>query len=375
MDTNTNINIYEYDKYDIIDFLEPDYIDDWLNLIPDNIWLKYSKSIETQLYKITNKEIILYVVKKINIDLVDLVLKNFDEINIELLKVCAEINFLEFNKKIKMNIAKYNEIILTCIRYHNYEFNKYFYEKVYIRLEPEHISRPKNLWNLFGYLSKNDYHKENMFYKYILTYKNILFSTSDVAKYYDEKFPNQLKNIVANKFTILLKFIELENFNNMNEVLEITNILGINKKDFDSKILFPPKYFSDYTNLLDTYVKNHFVPKVIMSNNLQFIFEVLNYCDSNELKKPSNIIGIMVCIGASNNYENLHIVFNSLTNDLGIIFTSQMLSDIGQKILQNKKKNQNYDKIIYEIINLGGKITGYSHYTDYYQRLRFIDKN
>lgn len=55
--TNTNINTYEYDKYDIIDFLEPEYIDDWLNSIPDDIWLKYSKSIETQLSK--NYELVL----------------------------------------------------------------------------------------------------------------------------------------------------------------------------------------------------------------------------------------------------------------------------------------------------------------------------
>ena len=71
----------------------------------------------------------------------------------------------------------------------------------------------------------------------------------------------------------------------------------------------------------------------MLSNNIQFIFEILNYCDSNELKKPANIIGIMVCVDVSNNYENLHIVFNILTNDLEIIFTTQMLSEIGQKIL------------------------------------------
>lgn len=375
MNTDTNINIYDYDKYDIIDFLEPHYIDDWLDFIPDNMWLKYSKSIETQLCKNTNKEIILYVIKKINIGLVDLVLNNFDKINIVLLKVCAEINFLEFEKKIKKNMNKYNNIIQSCVKYHNYEFNKYFYEEIYFRLEPEHISRPKNIWNLYGLLSNNNYHKENMFYKHILTDRNILFSSFDVVKYYDKKFPNKLKNIVADKINILKKLVELENFDNINEVLEISNILVISDKDFDSKILFPPKFFSDYTNLFDTDVKNHLVPKVVLSNNLSFILEILNYCDINELKKPSNVIGIMVSIGISNNYENFYTVFNFMVNAVEIDFTSQMLSDIGQKILKNKNKNQNYDKIIYEIINLGGIIKGYSHYTDYYQRLRFIDKN
>ena len=42
-------NSYEYDKYDkydIIDFLEQEYIKDWLSIIPNSVWIKNKKVIE-----------------------------------------------------------------------------------------------------------------------------------------------------------------------------------------------------------------------------------------------------------------------------------------------------------------------------------------
>lgn len=76
-----NTYVYnEYDKYDIIDFLEEDYIE-YLNSIPLEIWKKYKKDIEIKLLQVKNHQIINLVLTKINIDCYQHIVKNAEKIN------------------------------------------------------------------------------------------------------------------------------------------------------------------------------------------------------------------------------------------------------------------------------------------------------
>lgn len=81
--------------------MESDCINDWLNLIPNDLWIKNKKLIENQVCKLEEPKIISYVVDKININLPKYISSNFEKINLNLLKYCVETNFNEFKKEIK----------------------------------------------------------------------------------------------------------------------------------------------------------------------------------------------------------------------------------------------------------------------------------
>jgi hypothetical protein len=364
---NTNNKMYEFDKYDIIDFLESEYINDWLSIIPNDVWIINKKTIENQIFKLKDKTIILYIINKINLNLPKFIVCNFDKINLELLKFCVEYNFNGFKKQIKKNLNIYNEIIYKCITIHNYEFNKYFYEIIYFELEPEHKIKikPNHMIN------SNDIHKDNMFYNSL---KKILYIKSsdlyysiygyEIIKYYKFVFENlfdKLEKKRANKIFINI-FIgsKIDNFNDM---IYLKNILNITDIEFKKNCIFETSH-------------NYIVGESVFRNickesNMTFIFKVLNFCDDDFLLKNENIITLMTYISLSNKIENVFLVYNYLVFGKNYKFTKEQYSEIIYNIIKfGDKKVNEYKNIIIEFINLGGIISGYSIYTDYIERLK-----
>lgn len=132
-------NIYIYDKYDIIDFLEPEFID-YLNNIPNNYWLKYQKYIEIELLSLNNEKIIKYILTKIKIKYISNYFnKNFLKMNLELFKILTSDIFYD-NKIFKElfdehDIPNKNDVYSIKLKYckdlfaKDLNFNKYFYEE------------------------------------------------------------------------------------------------------------------------------------------------------------------------------------------------------------------------------------------------------
>lgn len=360
---------YEYDKYDIIDFLETQYINDWLNLIPDNEWIKNKKAIEYKVSKLTEPEIISLVISKINLNLPKYIVVNFEQINVDLLKFCVETNFDKLKKEIKKNPSIYKQIIDKCIYNMNYEFNKYFYENIYFELEPTHKIQQNsaNILNLYGLLQKN-VHKNNMFYDQLINNLQRNWGSDalnfKVLKYYNSIFLNifkikkeneNVKSLFVKIFKINFEKGEINNFEDLNE---LKNIFGISDKQFKIYIvhILYDKSILDY---------------VCASGDIDFIIELINKLDDDILKE--NITNVMVHTALLNKIENVFLMYNLLVYEKKCVFTKEMYSEIIIRLVFMRKSKYDvykYNKIIYEFINLGGKIRGYSTYTDYIDRLK-----
>jgi len=358
----TNINtIYEYDKYDIIDFLEPEYIDDWLSILPNDIWINNKKTIENHICKLKDKKIISFVIKKINANLPKIIVNNFDKINLELLKYCVETNFTQLINEIKKNQYTYKEIIKKCILNYDIEFNKYFYETIYFKLEPEHQIKPNpNLTNLYGILEE-EVHKDNMFHNFIKNNNVSSYSWIndwEVLKYYNEKFKNIFTNknrkLLCDTFITILVKNKIDNYNNF---LNLKNMLTITNSEL-SKLLF------GFDKI------RYIIPNVCLLGDINYIFQILNLCDDNLLLKKENVVILMVYTSLSNKTENVFLVYNYLIFGKNYKFTPEIYSEIITTIIRlGDKKHFEYKNIIMEFINLGGIVKGYSMYTDYIERL------
>ncbi len=358
---DTNKHIYEYDKHDIIDFLETEYITDWLETIPINVWIDNKKTIEGKIINLKDKKIISFVISKIGVSLPKIIVNGFEKINLELLKFCVENNFNALKKEIKKNSYYYSQIIKECIIKHDLEFNKYFYETVYFELEPEHRN-----------INKNSIHKDNMFYNCIKKIFSGLKSGAyffegtngyEVLKYYNSEFPDLLSTLEKKKSYDIFQDIFIgSKIDNFNDMMNLKNILKISDLEFKKNLLFPSSTF---------YFDKYIIPNVCKGGNITFIFQVLNLCDDNILLKKENVITLMTWISLSNKTENVFLAYNYLVFGKNYKFTNQDYSEIIQKIIKfGDQKHFNYKDIIIEFINLGGIVKGYSVYTDYIDSLK-----
>lgn len=364
------LTTYEYDKYDIIDFMEPEYIDDWLSTIPKDIWNKYKSSIATQLCKLKDEKIIKYILEKIKLNLPKHIVQNFDKISLELLKYCVKTDFSKLKDEIKKYSSTYDKIIKECFLDHDYEFNKYFYENIYFELEPTHKNTPPKISNLFGLIDKkNDFNEDNMFYKKITSvydakygYKYI--TDIEILKYYNSKFNGVFAKIKKNNVKNIIQYIIGGNKNgNFDYLIEIQNIFGMNILEFTSALF----YCANSVNSIATICRNY---------DMDSILKVLNLCDDKILLIKENIVNIMASLSIRNddiskNIANVFLIHNYFEYQKNFKFTEQIYSSIIEKIIQRGgKKHYEYSEIIFEFINLGGKISRCSMYTDYIDRIK-----
>lgn len=373
---DTNINTYEYDKYDIIDFLEPDYID-WLNSIPFECWDKYKKDVEKSFSKITDKRVIDLVMKKTKINLPKYVVDNFEKITLEVLKYCVKTNFTKLDTQIKKTEYKFFNCIKVSIGQQDLEFNKYFYEDLYFKLEPTHQSHQSHQY--LGENNKDNFfllegiwiHKANRFYKILHklpTLYDLKLSNYILIKYFNSIFPNIFQNPENNNylFDLYVRTFNESKINNWYDIIELKNILNISNIYFSGKMLVGKDI--NYTNHHST---KYLLLLICKSGNVELVFKTINNFWSKELKKKDNVVNIMVFSSLSNNYELVLLLYNFYTFKKNIIFDADTCSRIAEKIIYfSDKKYHKYDKILYEWFNLGGVVKGYSICTDYIESIK-----
>lgn len=367
-------NTYEYDKYDIIDFLEPEYID-WLNSIPLKCWNEYKKDVEKSFCKISDERIMELVMGKIIINLPKYVADNFEKITLEVLKYCVKTNFEKLNTQIKKNDFKFNKWIKHSIEQRDFEFNKYFYEDLYFKLEQAHQYLGTNTNGNFFLLEGIWIHKANRFYKILKelpTSYDVKMSNYKLMKYFNGRFPNIFQNNSPGKKTYLLElYVRIFNeskINNWNDMIELKNILNISDDIFSRNLLIGNVYY------YNTYTK-YILPSICKLGNVELVFKTINTFWSDELNKIDNIINIMVFSSFSKNYELVSLLYNFYTFEKNIIFDATTCSRIAEKIIyMSDKKYHEYDKILYEWFNLGGVVKGYSSYTDYIESIKIRKK-
>lgn len=365
---NSQENTYEYDKYDIIDFLEPDYID-WLNSIPLEYWDKYKKDVEKSFYKINDERVMELVMANVKINLPKYVVDNFSKITLEVLKYCVKTNFTKLETQIKKCNYKFNNCIRESIVKRDLEFNKYFYEDLYFKLEPTHQYIDDNIKDNFLLLEDIYIHKANRFYKKLkqmLLCNLVGISNYKVIKYLNKIFPNIFQNIsLEKKSNLYLKTFNESKINNWNDIIELKNILNISSDYFCKKMLINDGYYPNTSKYL--------FPSICKSGNVELIFKIIDNFWSKELEKIACVINIMVSSSLSKNYELVLLLYNFFTFKKNVKFDKIICSSIIEKIIYiSDKKYHDYDKIIYEWFNLGGVVKGYSIYTDYIKSIKIL---
>ncbi len=354
---------HKYELCDIIDFLEPEYINDWLNFIPNDVWIKYKKNILKEIYKLKNDKIIQFLIKKINFDLVKYVITNFDKITLELLKFCVEHDF----EKLKKQLIKPNtfEIVIHHCMLNDYEFNKYFYETIYLKLNQTELPQLQPINSL---ILKKHIISPNVFISsivksicrysiFIKNYETLMYYDSkfDIKTYLKQHFFNTIcftsAKVHYNTFGITMRQICIDSkINNLNDLINIKNILINNDETYEYNLMMSLKYICKNTNT------NEFI-KII--NSLKTIF----------LSKKNTIITIMSSAILSNTHD-VFLIYKHLIDEKKCIIDENIFDGIIYTINQSNKKGD-YDKTIYEFINLGIK-TSIKPYYHYANRLKII---
>lgn len=344
MKINTNYN-YEYDKYDIIDFLEINYFD-YLNEIPEEIWTKYKNDVLISLLTIKDHQVINFICNKIKIDH-KFIIKNFDKINFELLKYLIDNDNTKNNIKIKI-FYQLDKIFESTYQYKDLEFNKFIFEN-FCQIDNN---------------KKND----DKYTNYKIFIENSILSNKspkyyDVLEYYIKKF-NLIESIQkytnAKKINIFFAISYKYTIDSYDKLMEFKNLIQIDNITFVSKILFD----------------KNIIVKICDLGDIDYLIKVINNFNIDKTYFNDNLITTMFTKGIlSGNIDFSMILYNYLKYNIGFNFNKQLLSSILYSIVRTTGKNHNqYDDIIYQFIDLGGVIKGYSVYTDYIESIKFLQK-
>lgn len=355
INTSHEYKYNEYDKYDIIDFLETDYFD-YLNNIPKEIWTKYKNDISTSLLTIKDHHVINFVCNKINIDY-KFIIKNFDKINLELLKYLMNDDNTKNNLKIKIP-NQIDKIFLQIYQFQDLEFNKFIFEN-------------------FCQISNNNINNDNKNFNYKKCIEQkivswILPKYYNVLDYYIKKFDliesiKKYTDVV--KIEIFLEFYDKYKIDSYDKLIEFKNLLQIDNITFASKILFKGNNYQWYQPV-------NIISKICNSGDIDYLINVVNNFNIHKTSFSENIISTMFTNGIlSGNVNFPMILYNYLKYNIGINFNKQLLSKILFSFISTVGTNhKQYEDIIYQFIDLGGVIKGYSVYTDYIESINFLQK-
>ena len=365
---------YEYDKYDIIDFLELEYFD-YLDTIPEKIWIKFKKDVENVFYKLSDEKVIDYVMNKIKpFEISTYVMKNFKKINLEILKKCFKTNFIKIYNKINKEDYIRKNTFVECISIHNLEFNTYYYQNI--------AEYEKNLTDGDNKNSKNNNVIElkpivNLRLKKIFedtyldnkhVYDTTLPYSLDVLKYYIELFGLTDKfcsfNIIKKQNLFNLLYLKKNiNINNYNQFIELKNILGITDNEIIKYILISYK---------KNFIQISIIHKICESGNIDYVLSIINnYKIDDKSYTESNgnlILNMIISSVISGNIDLVYIVHNLFFNKFPHIFTKNFYSNLIYSIVRRTNYRE-FDNLIFEFINLGGVVSGYSVYTEYIECL------
>jgi len=345
---NNNKIAYEYDRYDIIDFLEPDYID-YLNLIPDDIWEKYQKYIEDALLSVENKLIIDLVFKKIKIKYVQYVLQNFSKINFKLFRIIMYKSSTKILNKLKKFKSIRENVYRECILKNNLEFNEYLYGSIFVVLN-------QTLHHDIDELQK--------IFQSIINMTGLLPKYYDVFKYYYEKY---IIIVGKNKQRLFFQMYKNYNINNFKNLIELINLIKIPNNTFVQEILF--------NKIINYDDREKLIFKISNTCDPDYFIQVMDYFTmENNCFHFDVIVNIIVEASLTKNIDLVIVIINYLKKKKKVVFTKEIYSRIIYFIIKKSGPKYNeYDNIIYEFINLGGVVKGYGVYTDYIESIKFLN--
>ena len=117
-----------------------------------------------------------------------------------------------------------------------------------------------------------------------------------------------------------------------------------------------------------------FIYNVCAKGDIDFFTEITkNFKINKKHYSEYDIEQMFTHATSTKNIDFIIFLYNYFKFDIGIIFSKQLLSNILFSIfLRYSSMHKEYDNIIYEFINLGGKISGHPVYTDYINSIQII---
>ena len=162
-------------------------------------------------------------------------------------------------------------------------------------------------------------------------------------------------------------FYRQENMNNYDKMIELKKLLNISDKYFIDKILIKKQNYQNDIGLLLMICK---------TGDIDYFIKTINYfnIDIKHFSDISFCSNIVAHTAISKNITMIIIVLNYLESKNcklnEILYTSILM-----KLINLTKPNYyQYDEIIYEFINIGGRISGISKYTEYAERIVSCEK-
>lgn len=389
MDNSTNDTYNEYDKYDIIDFMDIDYLE-YLSSLPNNIWKQYKNDIEIQLLNVENIKVISFILNKIQVDFYKYITKNFEKINLALLQYMIEINEEKFITKI-IHSKFTRGLFQSSILYHDLEFNKYVYENLYKKIfnknnEINNYAKNINLLenkkneNIFNYFPSNIFcwnninKDEDEFRTFFVNMieRSMVPKYFNVFEYYIEKLNLDaiIKNCpIQNKINLYNIMYDMYSINSYDKLIKFQNLFEINQHDFLSKIIF---------SINKSFNNDMLMYKICRCGDIDYFIKVIINFNFEKTYFTNNVVvNMFINAAISKNIDFIIVLYNYLKTNMQINFDINLLSEIVLRIVLRISKeasssHNEYDVIIYEFLNLGAIIKGYSKYTDYIESIKFL---
>lgn len=362
-----------YSVYDIIDYLDPNYID-YLDKLPDGLWKLSKKLIIQKLHIQHEHKIIEYLIAKLKLTNV---LTNFfklhkKKISIEYFKYI----YSNFTNEFDMHLMKsygnfvkiFNEILLET----NFEFNlfvsKIFLKQCYVYPMTFCIGK---IFNKIAVLNSYFYRRQtvnmtadyNTFFQYVqfVNYnepcKNITNEIKNIRMNELQMFGRK-KNIENTKDAKKIKKVRLFNqfykwFKNISfeQTKELANYFKMSKELMQLQI----KTCTESTdNIIYTFCKNYDIEYFI---RMIEEYDIINMFmrDDNNIDVRSVVAKLLAIVARSKNIDTVRIFHNYLQFHFGILFNEKLYLRVCTNITFFKHYNfTEYKQIMYELVKLSG---------------------
>ena len=333
----------EFDKYDILDFLEYQYID-YLEEIDKKHFIRNRVDIEKSIILSTDTKICDFLVDFMSIDIDKLILKNLLKIDIILFK-----HYFEKNENIYLDKFKKNSLLFTMIfNRQNLDFNKYVIEKIYSKLYKNNLYKIKIYKDEIENIIANNYNYTNNYnvFFYVIEYLN-------------------LSSLLKNQ-TVTIKRKLFINFNTQNPIVNFDELqllikkLGITKTEFENNII---------VNYLPH--ENLYIFTICKTGDIELFIKIINnYYINYKILTTIFIIEMFTEATKSNNADFIIILLNYLINS-GVIITTIHYTEILNNIFRLPNYTI-YNNIIKGFIELGGKVISNPIYKEYAESIEKI---
>jgi len=333
----------EFDKYDILDFLENEYID-YLRGIDKKHFTKNRTDIEKRLITSTDAKICDFLIDHMNIDFDTLIFKNITKIDLILFKYYFEKKKNMYLEKFKKNTS----LFMLIFNKKNLEFNKFIMENIYSKLYSNAHNKKKIFKDEIEYIIQGDVNYTNHYnvFFYISEYFNLLYLVRE----------RQI-HIKRDLFFLLNSNNPITNFD---ELQEIIKKMGISKIEFENNILI--RIFSFDKIYLLTICK---------SGDIELFIKVINNYKLNVAVLTNlSIVEIFVEAVKSNNIDFVIILLNYFKG-LGAVITETHYTDILNSIFRLPNYTTYHNAII-GFIELGGNVVSNPVYRDYAESIEKI---